>query len=126
MLRSSQLDSKVDEGEEKFRELRERLIKAEGCIKKLQTQLGDEKKKSQLYLKLKDDKDAHINVLVKEKNRLHDTLQDMAKRHSLTSRSLAFAEKASALASPNAGGVGGAETPSADQDKENFNEVRRK
>ena len=109
--RARTLDSKVDEGEERFRDLREKLIRAEGAIKKvrgrwggelflprtsflshnppapqLQTQLGDERKKSQLYLKLKDDKDAHINVLVKEKNRLHDTLQDMAKRHSMTSR----------------------------------------
>ncbi|GMH75755.1 hypothetical protein TL16_g06864 [Triparma laevis f. inornata] len=116
--RARQLDNKVDEGEERFRELREKLIKAEGHIKKLQTQLGDEKKKSQLYLKLKDDKDAHINVLVKEKNRLHDTLQDMAKRHSMTSRSLAFAEKAAAnvTVSPRVTlgsnvSVSGAETP---------------
>ncbi|GMH80120.1 hypothetical protein TrST_g12145 [Triparma strigata] len=125
--RARKLDNKVDEGEERFRELREKLIKAEGHIKKLQTQLGDERKKSQLYLKLKDDKDAHINVLVKEKNRLHDTLQDMAKRHSLTSRSLAFAEKAaqnSSVSSPRpsvSGGIDGVasvETPNTNVNAE--------
>ena len=57
-------------------------------------------------------------MLVKEKNRLHDTLQDMAKRHSMTSRSLAFAEKAAAnvTVSPRVTlgsnvSVSGAETP---------------
>jgi hypothetical protein len=49
-------------------------------------------------LKLKDDKDAHIKLLTKEKNRLHDTLQDMAKRHTQSARALGFVEKADALA----------------------------
>jgi len=55
--------------------------------KKLQQGLSDSQKLSQMYLQLKDDKDTHIALLVKEKNRLHDQINDMARRYVTLARS---------------------------------------
>jgi hypothetical protein len=75
-----------DNVEEEGQELKVKLVKAENMIKKLKVALDDEKKRSGLYLKLKDDKDSHINLLVKEKNRLHDMIQDLGRRHEKVRR----------------------------------------
>mgnify|MGYP000085199658 FL=1 len=48
---------------------------------------------AKMYLKLKDDKDNHINLLVKEKNRLHDQITEMAKRYAKTNQVVKVAER---------------------------------
>jgi len=65
----------IVEKDDRISNLERELIKKESLIKKQLQALVEERKKSSLYLKLKDDKDEHIEILVKEKNRLHDTLQ---------------------------------------------------
>ena len=69
------------------------LQKALHSVKKLQLSLAEANKQSSLYQKLRDDKDGHIAVLVKEKNRMHDALQEMAKKNAQTSRTLALSDK---------------------------------
>ena len=98
---SEKMDTTLDSKTQEYNDLKSKLVKSEGSVKKLQAMLYDEKKKSGLYLKLKNDKDQHITLLVKEKNRLHDILQDMAKKHSQTSRQLLFAEKADRSRGPS-------------------------
>jgi hypothetical protein len=94
----STLDVALIDKDGEIERLSRELAKQQAVNRKQQALLVDEKKKSALYMKLKDDKDEHIQILVKEKNRLHDTLQDMAKRHTKTARSLGFVNKAEAVA----------------------------
>jgi len=70
-------------------------LPSQNLVRKLKVALEDEKKRSGLFLKLKDDKDAHINLLIKEKNRLHDMIQDLGRRHDKTTRTMNLIEKTS-------------------------------
>jgi len=88
-LLTSEIDCKVSN----LLEVEAKLQSSQALNKKLRAGLEDTKKQAALYLKLKDDKDGHIALLVKEKNRLHDTIQDMAKRYAKTTHTVRVAEK---------------------------------